>query len=54
MRSFSVKVWNVEIEREYIVLAESHKDARNKIIREEIDRGAALYQIHIEHVNVLK
>ena len=53
-RFFIVQVWNEVVAREYYICAENHKDARNKAIAEEVDRGSALYQIHIEHVNVVK
>jgi len=53
-RLFTVTIWNEEFEREYTFMSESHKTARQEIIKEEMERGTPFYKIHIESVVLTK
>ena len=51
-RSYHVTVWNEEVERGYTIIATSHKEAREKVIKAELECGTPFYKIHIESVEL--
>ena len=51
-RSFHVTIWNEEVERGYTILAISHKEAKERAIKAELERGTPFYKIHVESVEL--
>lgn len=51
-RSYHVTIWNENIERGYTILATSHKEAKERAVKEELNRGIPFYKIHVESVEL--